>query len=60
VRLIIIHGYSTVLGEHGTAVVKANAASRKVAGSRPDEVIFFSLYLILPVALSPEVHSALT
>jgi hypothetical protein len=35
------------------------AASRKVAGSRPDEVIefFFSIYLILPAALGPGVYS---
>jgi hypothetical protein len=35
------------------------ATSRKVAGSRPDEVInFFPIYLILPAALGPGVHSA--
>jgi hypothetical protein len=29
-----------------------NAASRKVVGSNPDEVVdFFSLYLILPASL---------
>jgi hypothetical protein len=27
-------------------------------GSRPDENEFFSVYLILPAALGPEVHSA--
>jgi hypothetical protein len=27
-------------------------------GSRPDEVNIFSIYLILPVALGPGVHSA--
>jgi hypothetical protein len=33
--------------------------SRKVAGSRPDEVNeFFSIYLILPAALDPGVYSA--
>jgi hypothetical protein len=41
-------------------VVKAHfATSRKVVGSTPDEVNeFFSIYLILPVALGPEIHSA--
>jgi hypothetical protein len=35
------------------------ATSRKLAGSRPDEVnAFFLIYLILPAALGPEVHSA--
>jgi hypothetical protein len=33
------------------------ATSRKVAGSRPDERIFFLIYLILPAALGPGVHS---
>jgi hypothetical protein len=33
--------------------------SRKVAGSRPHEVNeLFSIYLVLPVALGPGVHSA--
>jgi hypothetical protein len=31
---------------------------RKVAGSRPDGMIFLSIYLILPVALGPGVYSA--
>jgi hypothetical protein len=35
------------------------ATSLKVAGSIPDEVIdFFSIYIILPVALDPGVYSA--
>jgi hypothetical protein len=35
------------------------ATSRKVTGSIPDEVIrFFSIDLILPAALGPEVYSA--
>jgi hypothetical protein len=35
------------------------ATSRKVMGSRPDEMNgFFSIYLILPAALDPGVHSA--
>jgi hypothetical protein len=35
------------------------ATSRKVAGSRSDEVIeFFYIYLILPVAPGPNVYSA--
>jgi hypothetical protein len=33
--------------------------SRKVTGSRPDEVNdFFSIYLIVPAALGPGVYSA--
>jgi hypothetical protein len=40
-------------------VLKNYATSRKVAGSSPDEVIdFSSIYLILPAALGPGVHSA--
>jgi hypothetical protein len=39
----------------GSLVVKAT--SRKVAGSRPDEVKFY-IYLILLAALSPGVYSA--
>jgi hypothetical protein len=35
------------------------ATSREVVGSRPDYVIeFVSIYLILPAALGPGVHSA--
>jgi hypothetical protein len=34
------------------------ATSRKVAGSAPDEVNFFTIYLILPSAQDPGVHSA--
>jgi hypothetical protein len=44
-----------------SAVVKPHATSRKVAGSRPDEVNeFFPIYLILPAALGPVVYSAST
>jgi hypothetical protein len=43
--------------------LKHYATSRKVAGSRPDEVNTFSpppppIYLIFPAALGPEVHPA--
>jgi hypothetical protein len=39
--------------------LRHDAASRKVAGSIPDEVIdFFSIYLILPAALVAVVYSA--
>jgi hypothetical protein len=38
-------------------VVEAQGTSRKVAGSRSDEAKFY-LYLILPAALGPGVHSA--
>jgi hypothetical protein len=36
------------------------ATSQNVAGSTPDEVneFFFSIYLILPATLDPEVYSA--
>jgi hypothetical protein len=35
------------------------ATSRKVAGQRPDKVNkFFSIYLIIPTALGPEIYSA--
>jgi hypothetical protein len=39
-------------------MVKAPATNRKVAGSIPDEMIFFLIYLILPAALGPGVYSA--
>jgi hypothetical protein len=41
--------------------VSYNGVGRKVTGSSPDEIIeffFFSIYLILPAALGPEVDSA--
>jgi hypothetical protein len=39
-------------------VVKSLCYSRKVSGSRPDEVNeFFSIYLVLSTALSPVVYS---
>jgi hypothetical protein len=41
----------------GSLVVKALGYNWKVVGSRPDEVKFL-IYLILPAALGPEVHSA--
>jgi hypothetical protein len=41
-----------------SSVLMHYAASRKVGGSRPDEVNFFSIYLILPAALGPGVYSA--
>jgi hypothetical protein len=48
------------MGARGSVVVLSHyATSRKVAGSRPDEVNeFFSIYLILPAALGPGVYSA--
>jgi hypothetical protein len=41
-------------------VVKALSTSRKATGSITDEVnaFFFSIYLNLPAALGPGVHSA--
>jgi hypothetical protein len=44
----------------GSESTNQSATSRKVAGSRTDEVnaIFFSIYLILPVALGPGIYSA--
>jgi hypothetical protein len=38
-------------------VIRHYATSQKVAGLRPDEVIF-SIYVILPAALGPPVNSA--
>jgi hypothetical protein len=43
------------MGAHG----RHYAASRKVMGSSPDEIVeFLLMYLILPAALGPGVHSA--
>jgi hypothetical protein len=40
-------------------VVRALCCKQEVASSRPDEVNeFFSIYIILPVALGPGVYSA--
>jgi hypothetical protein len=51
----------TLLNRLGHAIawwLRHSATTRKVAGSRPDEVKeFFSIYLILPAALGPEVYS---
>jgi hypothetical protein len=42
-----------------TVLAGARGTSRKVAGSRPDEVNeLFSIYLILPATLGPGVYSA--
>jgi hypothetical protein len=40
--------------------MRLRSASRKVTGSRPDEVngFFFSIYLILPAAIDPGAYSA--
>jgi hypothetical protein len=43
-------------GARGSLVVKAQA--RGVAGSKPDEVTDFFMYLILPATLGPGVYSA--
>jgi hypothetical protein len=40
-------------GRMGIAYASFAFFSRKVAGSSPDEVFFFSIYLILPAALWP-------
>jgi hypothetical protein len=45
-------------GTHGSVVVTALCCKPEVAGSIPDEVIFFSVYLILAAALSSGVYSA--
>jgi hypothetical protein len=51
----LLQGMYQHLEVRGSVVVKAT--SRKVAGPIPIEVIF-SIYLILPAALGPEVYSA--
>jgi hypothetical protein len=43
---------------HSEAVPVSGSVVVKVAGSRPDEVNFFLIYLILPAALDPWVYSA--
>jgi hypothetical protein len=61
--LLCLHGlqllerYVAVIMAYSTVV--HYATSRKVAGSRPDEVIFFffPIYLILPAALGPQDYS---
>jgi hypothetical protein len=45
------------VGARDSVVVKALCTNRKIAGSIPDEVIFY-IYLILPAALGPGVYSA--
>jgi hypothetical protein len=52
--------YKNYRGTRGSAVVKEPCYKPKVAGSRPDKLndIFFLIFLILPAALGPEVHSA--
>jgi hypothetical protein len=42
----------------GSVMVRRYATSRKIAGSRSDEMIFFTIYLILPATLGPGVYSA--
>jgi hypothetical protein len=37
--------------------LRHSATSRKIAGSRPDEVNFFYIYIILPAALGHGVYS---
>jgi hypothetical protein len=56
--LLFIFISTTYLWSHAVAwCLMHSATSRKVAGSRPDEVKF-SIYLILPAALGPAVYSA--
>jgi hypothetical protein len=46
-------------GTRQRSALRHYATSRKVAGSRSDEVNeLFSMYLILPATLGPGVHSA--
>jgi hypothetical protein len=50
--------FNTKLGGYVVAYwLRHYATSRKVAGSRPDDVNFFSIYLILPAALGLGVYS---
>jgi hypothetical protein len=42
----------------GHGLLRHYATSRKVAGSRPDDELYFSNYLTLPSALGPGVYSA--
>jgi hypothetical protein len=49
----------TSRGPHGSVVVKAVCyTAEALGGSRPDEVNFLSIYLILPAALDPGFYSA--
>jgi hypothetical protein len=58
-KTAVQHYLEGLVETRGGVVVKALCYSRKVAGSRPEEVnAFFSMYLILPAALGPGVHSA--
>jgi hypothetical protein len=41
-----------------SGVAEALCYNQKVTRSRPDQVNTFSIYLILPAALGPEIHSA--
>jgi hypothetical protein len=47
------------LGERGGVVGRGTIRSRKVVGSKADELIErFSIFLILPAALGPGIYSA--
>jgi hypothetical protein len=55
----IIKIYYNIFWGHAVAQwLRHYATRRKIAGARPDEVIFFNLALILPAALGPGFHSA--
>jgi hypothetical protein len=53
-----IHIFAMITNGHAVAQwLRLYATSRKVSGSRPDEVIDFAIYLILPATPGPGVHS---
>jgi hypothetical protein len=62
-KLLLNHGFTNTENYFHerkiTCYLRHYATSRKIAASRPDEVNeFVSIYLILPAALGPGVHSA--
>jgi hypothetical protein len=57
-RVFYMGFYLEFKGARDSERLRHYATNRKVAGSIPDEVIFFYSYLILPAALGPGLYSA--
>jgi hypothetical protein len=51
--MLVLLGTEKALGYEVAKWLSHYATNRKVAGSKPDEVFFFLIYLIIPAALGP-------